>query len=158
MSVQSDQADIEAFMRAAGVAAVASALRSHGGELVPAQQPGYFEGHDPSRYVVDNVGRRASAPRYATVHPVTRPQGSEPARRRYSLGRPAILLGGLVVAVLLGWWVVSVVLALATAAATAVSTVLPLLAVVGIVILLSSLCGGRGGGRSVSGTWQGRIH
>lgn len=146
-----DLADIEACMKAAGVAWLAEAARAHSGTLEVYQQPAAPSvvpewappGHEWTR--VYDVPDNYYLPWWQRVN--------KSALALRTLGVLAVI------SVCLGlvWLVMAVVAAITTAVTAAIPAITGLLGIALLVMLLAAL-GGRGGGRGFSGTFTGRMH
>jgi hypothetical protein len=157
---EEDRADVEAFMKAAGLRAVADAVRAQSAELE------VYDGRDVDyerwRYqnstnsVFEDHGMsRVPVPRYVTTHPVP-----EASRRRTwaELDKVSLALRLLKYLSIVGLVVLAAyaVLAFLHAIATALAAlIVPLLTAAAIVLVVMLLLGRGGGGKSggFSGTW-----
>lgn len=152
MTTHDDLAVIDAYMRDAAVRAVADAIRARTGELQLVQD------HQlAGEYALSAPVPAATAPRVVTAYPV--PDGPEYApvgwwERHWPKVACAVFAGGLAVGL---FWLITMAVA---AVVSVVSTAIPGLLGLGALILLTLLlAGGRGGGgKSFSGTFQGRMH
>jgi hypothetical protein len=158
-----DLAVIDAYMRTAATRAVADAIRAAQPALVD-NRPHY------AIAAVDHWQQpeldTLSAPQSSRerVQQVTvRPVAGEPLSARTSwLQRywPQLACG-LVLAAALGvgaWLLVLAIAAAIAALVAALTALLPILACVVVVLLVLALCGRGGGGKTFSGTFQGKIH
>lgn len=156
---EEDRADVEAFMKAAGLRAVADAVRQQSAEL---EIYGDRDVHERQRYqnstssVFEGHGMdRVPVPRYVTTHPVP----EAPRRRTWAeLDKISLALRLLKylsiisLVVLVAYAMLAFLHAIATALA---ALIVPLLTVAAIVLVIMLLLGMGGGGKSggFSGTW-----
>lgn len=157
---EEDRADVEAFMKAAGLRAVADAVRAQSAELE------VYDGRDvdyerwryqnsTSSVFEDHGMSRVPVPRYITTHPVP----EAPRRRTWAeLDKVSLALRLLKYLSIISLVVLAAyaVLAFLHAIATALAAlIVPLLTAAAIVLVIMLLLGMGGGGKSggFSGTW-----
>jgi hypothetical protein len=155
MTTELDLAVINDYMRDAATRAVADAIRAQSGRLVVRDDP-----REPELHLLDRplsvLERRA----YTDVHPVPIERPDEPLGwwARY-WHRVAIALGAVTVVGLLVWGILALIGMLVSATTRAVTSAAPSLGgLLLLLLLVAFLCSRGGGGRSFSGTFQGKLH
>lgn len=160
-----DLAVIDEFMRDLATRALADAIRQQSGQLALSEQgctqgtpaaltPPKVTGAD---YALYGPVSSPAAPGVVTVHPVAVEQTAGQLAwyrnpwRWAAIGAGAAVLGGLV------WAVVYVVTAVSTAVVAHTSGIEGV-AVLAVLLALACMLGGRGGGKRISGTFEGRVH
>lgn len=151
---EEDRADVEAFMKAAGLRAVADAVRAQSAELevYDVDYERWRYQNSTSSVFEDHGMSRVPVPRYVTTHPV--PEAPRRRLDKVSLALRLLKYLSIVgVVVLVAYAVLAFLHAIATALA---ALIVPLLTAAAIVLVVMSLLGMRGGGGNsggFSGTW-----
>jgi hypothetical protein len=154
-----DLADIEAFMKQAGVRAVAEAVRARSGELATYQSAQQPEEIHAARLSPDWWTQHRVSTRQVVTTPVEHdaaPSWAMPWYRRRLTRITAGLAAVLAVLGLAIWAVVGVVTAASAAVSAHFGAIQGIAVLLGLVLLCSTL-GGRRGGSQFSGTFTGRM-
>jgi hypothetical protein len=154
-----DLAVIEAHINQLGVAALADQIRAQNGQLAVPDQTC----HATDYRALEPTPQRPGRPGTVTVHPVPIADLERASHWHLTYSQWAGIVTGIVAAAGFIWaivWLMTAIVSAADATIQAASSAAPSIGGIAVIALLALwlMCRGGGGGKRISGTFEGRIH